>query len=139
MATVIEKEWVDYNNGTSVIKSEYKPMAAAFLDAWPTEIETDQQLINYIITIENIARKEHYQRVIKKVTMAEYKIFHGLLIGATAYGMKGTELWANKSGGQKRKRTLSETVDYGKYMKEWRFKEIKQYIPEVMEDESMKV
>ena len=70
--------------------------------------------------------------------MRELKIFHGLLIGATAYGMKGTELWPNKSGGQKRKRTLSKTVDYGEYMKEWRFKEIKQYIPEVMEDASIK-
>ena len=69
--------------------------------------------------------------------MRELKIFHGLLIDATAYGMKGTELWPNKTGGQKRKRTLSKTVDYGDYMKEWRFKEIKQYIPEVMEDISM--
>ena len=77
--------------------------------------------------------------MIKKVTMAEFKIFHGLLIGATTYGMKGIELWANKSGGQKSKQTLPETVDYGKYMKGWRFKEIKQYIPEVIEDESMKV
>ena len=139
MTTVIEKEWKSYKDGMSVIKSEYTSMAAAFWDAWPTELETDRQSINDIIAIENIARKERYQRVIKMVTMRELKIFHGLLIGATAYGMKGTELWANKSGGQKRKRTLSETVDYSKYMKEWRFKEIKQYIPEVMQDESMKV
>ena len=139
MTTFIEKEWKSYKDGMSVIKCEYKSMADAFWDAWPTELETDRQSINDIIAIENIARKERYQRVIKMVTMCEYKIFYGLLIGAIAYGMTGTELWANKSGGQKRNQTLSETVDYSKYMKEWRFKEIKQYIPGVMQDESMKV
>ena len=101
MTTVIEKEWKNYKDEMSVIKSKYKSMADAFWDTWPTDLETDCQLINDIITIENIAQKERYQRVIKMVSLCEYKIFHGLLIGATAYGIKGTEFWANKSGGTK--------------------------------------
>jgi len=138
MTKVIDKELKDYNYGMHVIKGEYKYMADAFWDACPTELEMDLQSINNLLVIENIARKEHYQRVIKMVNMEECKIFHGLLIGTTVYRMKGTELWANKFGQQKRKRTLSETIDYGKYTKEWRFKEIKQYIPQVMQDEEMK-
>ena len=38
----------------------------------------------------------------------------------------------------KKNRKLLTQVDYGKYMKEWRSKEIHQYIPKVIEDDSMK-
>ena len=33
---------------------------------------------------------------------------------------------------------MSEFSDFGQHMKLWRFKEIKQYIPQIMEDESIK-
>ena len=37
-----------------------------------------------------------------------------------------------------RKKVFVERIDYGKYMKAWRFKELKAYIPTVMEDDSKK-
>ena len=33
---------------------------------------------------------------------------------------------------------FANKIDYGKYMKVWRFKELKMYIPKVMEDEGLK-
>ena len=57
MTPIIEKEWKSYKDGMSVIKCEYKSMAHTFWDAWSTKLETDQQSINDIIAIENIARK----------------------------------------------------------------------------------
>ena len=57
MTTVIEKEWKNYKDEMSVIKSKYKSIADAFWDVWPTELETDRQSINDIIAIENITQK----------------------------------------------------------------------------------
>ena len=57
MTKVIEKEWKNYKDGISVIKSEYKSMADAFWNARPTELETDQQSINDIIALKILQEK----------------------------------------------------------------------------------
>ena len=65
------------------------------------------------------------------------------MIGASAYADTGEKLWNNddstfgKRTKKKRKRFAMQT-DFGKYMKVWRFKEIKFYIPKIMQDAKLK-
>lgn len=73
--------------------------------------------------------------------MSEYIMFHALLIAASAYAGRGEPLWRKeyyRNQSKRAKRGVSETNDFGEYMKLWRFEQIKTYIPEVMEDENLK-
>ena len=38
----------------------------------------------------------------------------------------------------KKRRRLSPRINFGKYMKHWRFKQIKTYVPQVMESKELK-
>ena len=59
-------------------------------------------------------------------------MFHALVIAASVHSKQGTFLWRNQFKGHKRLKTLAPHVDFGEYMKEWRFKEIKHLIPQIM-------
>lgn len=111
---------------------------ATFWSLWATSVDDDVEKLNDIITLDNVRRKENYQRAIRLVTKREYITFHALLIGATAYSECGEQLWANDITHSRKKRRcgISRRTDFGKYMKQWRFKQIRQYIPEVMADKS---
>ena len=50
---------------------------------------------------------------------------------------KGESLW-HESRGKKQKKCLSGNSDFGLDMKLWRFKEIRQYIASIMEDNQKK-
>ena len=53
----------------------------------------------------------------------------------------GSKLWqidTVKKGKKKPKKSLAGKVDFGKYMKLWRFKELKLLLPRTMEDEAKK-
>ena len=63
-------------------------------------------------------------------------VFHALLIAATVHSKQGSMLWPATNKGSKRIKTLAPPVDFGAYMKEWRFKEIKYILPKIMEDPS---
>lgn len=115
--------------------------ADGFWTLWPTDIESEVEKLNNIIERDNIKRKENYQRPIKKVQKSEYIMFHALTIAASAYAGQGETLWLQeyyKNKTKRIKRGLSETVDFGEYLKLWRFDQIKMYIAEVMEDASLK-
>ena len=49
-----------------------------------------------------------------------------------------TNIHINCKKKKSRHRRFSEQVDFGKYMKLWRFKQIKLFIPFIMVDENMK-
>jgi hypothetical protein len=80
--------------------------------------------------------------VIREVSKGEYIIFHALLIGAATHSDQGDKLFHDESskfgGRDKKRRRLSPRVNFGKYMKHWRFKQIKAYVPQVMESEELK-
>ena len=137
MSKIVEKEIAHYNNkNNSVFKNNnFKDVAEAFWSTWPVDIDEDITRLNEAIKAENTLRKERFQHVLREVTKKEFKIFHALLIGATLHSKKGTALWPKKNA---KRRSLAASVDYGEWMKEWRFKEIKQYIPAIMEDATMK-
>ena len=56
------------------------------------------------------------------------------MISTAVHNDRGEKLWNAVSDKKKKKRGLSESTDYGKYMKPWRFKEIKTFVPEIMAD-----
>ena len=63
------------------------------------------------------------------------------MIGASAFSQQDGKLWINEKEeekGKKRKFTLSNRVDFGQYLKLWRFKELKHYVFHIMKDKSIK-
>ena len=98
-------------------------------------------LLNEIIAEDNLKRKEKLQRPIRLATKSELIKFIALMIGASAFAHQGVKLWMNEKDierGKKRRSTLSHHVDFGQYLKLWRFKELKHYVFHVMKDESIK-
>ena len=93
---------------------------------------------SYYLTI--LREKNHIRKVSEKLKKSEYIIFHAILIAASAYLDQDEALWQTGDGSEKKnmRRGLSDSVDFGKFMKCWRFRQIKKYIAEVMEDHSMK-
>ena len=94
------------------------------------------------MSIDNFVNKtaksefRNFQKPIKTVNKYEYLCFLVLLIAASQYLKEGTQLW--KSGNDKNLEGFSETVHFPDYMKEWRFKQLRQLILEVMFDPSKK-
>ena len=107
-----------------------------FMTMWPVEFWEDWTRLNGVIEKENIEKRKNYQKAIKKVYKFEYLRFLALLIATSQYSKQGTRLW--KSSNQKNLEGFSETVDFSKYMKEWWFKQLRQFIPGVMFDYSKK-
>ena len=107
-----------------------------FMKMWPVNFWEDLSQLNDAITANNVERKKNFQKPIKRVNKYEYLRFLALFIAASQYSKQGTRLW--KSGNDKKLEGFSETVDFSDYMKEWRFKQLRQLIPEVMFDHSKK-
>ena len=74
------------------------------------------------------------QACFKKKELAK---FYALILAASILSHSGLYLW-HKDIVKRRKASFSNNIDFGKYMKLWRFKEIKQYVATVMEDEDSK-
>lgn len=132
-------DWLD-NNGSNNIDEARSDYNNAFWRLWPSTIQDDLEKLDSAIIKENLERKTRYQRPIRTVTKAEFIIFHALLIGASVHSSQGVRLWREDMFGKSKKvkRGLSEQVDFSKYMRLWRFKEIKRYIPLIMEDKNKK-
>jgi len=137
-----EEKYIQSKQSVYIDESKFSPdnFYTGFCELWPKDIDDELTRLNRIIQLDNIKRKESYQKVIRKVKKSEYIIFHAILIGATAYSEQGEALWQTGDECEKKnvRRGLSQTVDFGKFMKCWRFRQIKKYIAEVMEDHSIK-
>ena len=139
MSETIEKEKAQYEEKNfSVLKDDFESIEEAFWKMWPQSIDSDLEKLNKVINEENTLRKQRYQRVLRLVTIKEFKIFNALIIGAGIQSKQGSMLWAKSHHLKKKQKTLAPLVDFGKYMMEWRFKEIKQFIPRIMEDTTIK-
>ena len=82
--------------------------------------------------------ERHTGRQWKKVSKCEFFIFHALLIGASVLPQQGEKLWTEEDRKTKNKRGMIIKVDFGKWMKAWRFRQIKTLIPKIMESEVLK-
>ena len=138
MRVKIEAEQKEHEKKVGITTCEYSTLLSVFWRSWTIEVQSKITKINIVIDVENILRKERYQRVMRHMNMKEFKYFNVLMIGASVYGKQGTELWSKTNGVPKIRQTLSLGIDFGKYMKEWRFKEIKQFVPIVVGDELIK-
>ena len=109
-----------------------------FWDVWPRSVDTDLERINIAIDTENTKNKESYKRTIRSVNKDEYFIFHALMIASMMYVQQGSALWKEARKNLKKRRVgFSDEIDFGEYMKWWRFKQIKYFVPIVMEDTTM--
>jgi len=110
-----------------------------FWDMWPRSINTDLERINAAVGKENVRNKESYKRSIRLVEKEEYLIFHALMIASIIYVQQGAMLWKDICKSVKNQREgLSGDPDFGKFMKWWRFKQIKFFISIVMENTTMR-
>lgn len=106
---------------------------------WPGGLKTDLQALNECIRVLNMERKKRYQKPMRVVDESEFIVFHALLIAATQYTKKGKQLWPNgKLNTMQGFASMQHEVNFGRYMKEWRFREIRSIIPNLMRDESVK-
>ena len=127
------------NTASTVSKKKPDDYNDVFWLLWAQHMENDREKLNTKIAEENVKNKLTYKRVIRLVTRAEYMFFHALLIASSGHIHQGEKLWKDNRGNHKKKRRgLSNDVDFGKYLKWWRFKQIKFFIPFVMEDTDMK-
>ena len=95
--------------------------------------------LNATVTKINLSRKKNYQKPLKLISKSEYLIFIALLIAASQYSKHGRNLWKKQHHSNSEKMEgLSMQVDFSSYMMEWRFNQIKQFIPSVMEEEELK-
>ena len=95
---------------------------------WPTNVDDSVAKIHIAITKEDISRKERHQRPIHAIGKSDYIMLTALMIDAAVHSDKGKKLW-NAVYDKKKKKGLSKSTDHGKYMKLWRFKEIKHVYP----------
>uniref|UniRef100_A0A7S2RJD5 Uncharacterized protein n=1 Tax=Eucampia antarctica TaxID=49252 RepID=A0A7S2RJD5_9STRA len=112
---------------------KYLNYSESFWHLWPKNIEDDITKINPTIVNDNHSRKERYQRALRMLNTSEYIMFTALMLGAAVYNDDGEKLW-NATSDKKRRQDLLQNIDYGQYMKQWRFKEIKSFKPEIMVD-----
>ena len=138
MTAQIKKEKQSYDEGdlSFIVGDMPTSFIHCFMKMWPVDFWEDLSRLNDVIVANNVERKKNFQKPIKKVNKCEYLRFLALLIAASQYSKQGTQLW--RSGNDKKLEGFSETVDFSEYMKEWRFKQLRQFIPKVMYDDSKK-
>ena len=71
-------------------------------------------------------------REFKTVTKHEFWIFWGIIVASAAYGEGGHRLWTASSKG------IIIAPDMGRFMKEYRFKDIQRFVPCMVRDETRK-
>ena len=112
-------------------------LSIAFWKLWPGNVDLEVEKVNKIIDQQNHENKETYKRQYKQVSKSEFLVFHALLIAASIFAEKGDKLWEEDKA--IKRRGISKSVNFGKWMKKWRFRQLKLFIPRLMESEELKV
>ena len=106
---------------------------------WPGNHKDYAKKLQKIIVDENKYRKEKYLRPIRQVTKSAFIIFNPLMIGSNVFAQNGQNLWnTNEKKNEKVRKRLSAKADFGTYITLWRFKELRAFVPKIMEDHSLK-
>ena len=104
--------------------SSDKKLIELFLNLWPGDIFKQLENLNLNLVEVNYNRKKSLKRrPIKDVTRNELITFIALVIAASSSPLRGTNLWNPPNN------LFNKTIGYGKFMKEYRFKEIKTLFP----------
>ena len=107
-----------------------KNFAQSFWALWPGHLDADVEKSQKVIENKNKIRRETHVR-----PMSEFIIFNALIIGSTVFAQSGQNLWNTNETQNKIRKKLLSNVDFGKYMKLWRFKELKSVVSKIMEDD----
>ncbi len=107
-------------------------LSKVFWAMWPKKIDSDLASLNEIIQKCNDTNKDTYKRAIKTVSRSEFVTFHALLIGASIFSKQGERLWE-----ESKDRGLVKQVNFGRWMKSWRFRQIKGLICRIMESSEL--
>ena len=104
-----------------------------FMDLWPGDLFEQLNNLNlHLVELNQYRKKTLRRRPIKDVTRKELVTFIALIIAASSSPLRGYNLWSPPS------HVLNKTVSYGKFMKEYRFKEIKSVFPMLFWDKENK-
>ena len=146
----IEQEWLKKN---SPMKEECSTAKELFEKLWPNDVKEEFNEFVNVVRKENINVKGRVIQLVSfccffknlysvthilfftKPTESEYLILRALIIAAPMFSNMGTQLWHSDSVNRKKKKvrkSLREKVDYGIYMKQWRFKQLKLLLPKTM-------
>ena len=94
--------------------------------------------LNKAIVESNISNSG---RKIKEFTSGEFLMAHALMIGATSYSANGSKLWDqsdSKSMGDEDWDTIVSSPNFDQYMKLYRFKEFRKFLPKMFENKDKK-
>ena len=86
-----------------------------------------------------IITKKISRRPIKQFGKSEFLTGIALLIGAACFAANGNALWKNKKqelddGWM----SIEQSANFEKYMREYRFKELRQFLPMIFQDNNKK-
>ena len=134
MKEIIEAEEEAFENQELEYVSEDRSLTKLdlFLTMWPGNFWEDFEEVNNVVKKMNIERKKKFQKVYREVSKKEFLTFHALFILASQVSRSGTQLWTKSTG------SFINNVDFTPYMKEWRFKEMKVFLPHIMHAEEEK-
>ena len=63
----------------------------------------------------------------------DFIVFHALLIADSIFCQQREKLWAQDEKAKQKMRGIMKGIDFDKWMKTWRFHQIKSLIPTIME------
>ena len=136
---------VALSDGTSSSKFPLKPpshkkctiFAKIFLSLMYEDWKEALVRFNHRIDLSN---KERSGREVRRFSKFEFLVAHALLIAATCYSTSGNKLWNSGSNDDKEDHWYSilECPGFEKYMKLYRFKQFRKFLPLVFENESIK-
>lgn len=98
-------------------------IAELFLKLWPGDLFAQLEILNLSLVAINAARKKTLQRTIKNISRMELLTFIALIIAASSSPDRGHNLWKPPP------KVMNQTISYSRFMKEYRFKEIKSVFP----------
>ena len=86
----------------------------------------------------NLGRSTSKKREITLFTEKEFLIGHALIIGAADCSERGDNLWASNKGTKWKKHwtSISQPTNFTRYMRHYRFKQFKKYLPKIWQDDS---
>ena len=90
------------------------------------------QLASLVFLVKCFPSSVNHKLYIFQPTDSEYITLRALLIAAPMFSNMGTQLWHSDSVNRKkkkRKKLLREKVDYGIYIKQWMFMQLKLLLP----------
>jgi hypothetical protein len=112
------------NNTVSIEGTNYSRLNLLDLVCylWPGDWMFRLRTLNEKIKKDNLDSRNMNQKIVHPISQNEFWIFFGILLAGRLNGKKGDNNWGAKREG------IIEAIDMSKYMKKYRFLQIKKYM-----------